>query len=196
MSNHDKKLPPKGMGALAKREAKLAYGMLIPTFLIVLSIVLFPLLANFWISFKPVELADLRPARVIVQETLRPRAEVADQEVALRYRVRNSSQKEDISGVTLNDTFPAGMRVLGDAPETCQISGNQLSCDFGDLPAKGRIEFTIPVSVDQDYIDRGARPRDTEPATTGRSPNVLTSFDFTLKNFAKIFNGPEFWSVL
>ena len=196
MFDQDRKTPPKGRGALAKREAKLAYGMLVPTFLIVLSIILFPLLANFWISFKPVELADLRPARVIVQETVRPRVSEPDIEVGLRYRLRNSSQKEDITAVTLMDRFPAGMTILGNAPENCDIIRDQLSCDFGDLPAKGRIEFTIPVSVNQEYIDRGTRPRDTEPVTTGQSPNVLTSFEFTLDNFRKIFNGSEFWTVL
>lgn len=63
--------PPKGFGALAKREQRLAYLMLLPTFLIVLGIVLGPLLANFWISFKPVQLADLRAATTLVNEQLR-----------------------------------------------------------------------------------------------------------------------------
>jgi len=38
--------PPKGMGPLAKREMRFAYMLLLPTFLIVLSVVLFPLVAN------------------------------------------------------------------------------------------------------------------------------------------------------
>ena len=58
-------LPPRQVGPLAKRERFLAYRMLLPTFLIVLSIVLLPLLANFWISFKAVELGDLRSAHAL-----------------------------------------------------------------------------------------------------------------------------------
>ena len=59
--------PPKL--ARLQKERFLAYRMLLPTFLIVLSIVLLPLLANFWISFKAVELGDLRAARPDVQRT-------------------------------------------------------------------------------------------------------------------------------
>ena len=47
-------------GALARREKRLAYSLLLPTFALVLAVILLPLLANFWISFKPVTLADLR----------------------------------------------------------------------------------------------------------------------------------------
>jgi multiple sugar transport system permease protein len=52
--------PPKGQGPLARREARLAWSLLLPTLLSVTLVVLLPLLAIFWISFKPVELG--RPA--------------------------------------------------------------------------------------------------------------------------------------
>ena len=45
--------PPKTIGRMARREMRFAYSMLAPTFLIVLAVVLMPLIANFWISFKP-----------------------------------------------------------------------------------------------------------------------------------------------
>ena len=54
---------------MARREMRLAYGMLLPTFVIVFGIVLVPLLANFWISFKPAQLGDLRPPTLIVNAT-------------------------------------------------------------------------------------------------------------------------------
>ena len=60
MTIDSKPKPPKGLGPLAKREMRFAYALLLPTFLIVLSVVLFPLFANVWISFKPVNLGDLR----------------------------------------------------------------------------------------------------------------------------------------
>ncbi|MEO1115224.1 MAG: sugar ABC transporter permease, partial [Pseudomonadota bacterium] len=49
--------PPKGVGPMQRREMWLAYLMLAPTFAIILMIVAGPLLANFWISVKPVQLA-------------------------------------------------------------------------------------------------------------------------------------------
>ena len=61
----------KRQGALARREKRLAYLLLLPTFLLVFSIVLFPLIANFWISVKPVTLSDLRPPTLVVKERLR-----------------------------------------------------------------------------------------------------------------------------
>lgn len=175
--------------------------MLIPTFLIVISIVLGPLLANFWISAKPVQLGDLRSARVMVNEALRPRPKEAGEEVTLRYRVRNSSQKEAITDALLSDVVPLGI-TLGDLPDQCMITprmaegGLHLTCDLGDLPARHRFDIEIPVVVDQAYFDSGIRARDTKPETSGTSQNVLTSLEFTAENFRKVFSRAEFWTVL
>ena len=46
--------------SLEKREARLAFGLLAPTALVVLCIIIFPLVWNIWLSLKPVELAQLR----------------------------------------------------------------------------------------------------------------------------------------
>ena len=195
MSSPSPSAPPHGMGRLARREARLAYKMLVPTFVVVLAVVLFPLLANFWISAKPVELGDLRSARVIVQEQLRPRPKTAGQEVTLRYRIRNSSQKAPIEGVSLTDEIPAGLQVNGDHP-LCAIEGHEIFCDLATLEPKKRVEIKIPVTVTQAYLDAGIRPRDSKPVTTGRSQNVLTSLEFTAANFIKMFSRAEFWTVL
>ncbi len=187
--------PPKGAGALAKRESRLAYLMLLPTFVIVLGIVLGPLLANFWISFKPIELADLRAAAPVVNEQLRPRPEAAGDAVILRYRLRNSSRKDAIEGVTLTDTLPEGIAVtLND--DRCALDGRALFCDFGTLGAGERVELQFPTVVGQAYLDAGERARDSDPVLTGDAPNVLTSFTFTLDNFRRIFASDEFWTVL
>ena len=52
--------PPTTTGPLQKREARLAWGLLFPTIAIISAVVVLPLLAIFWISFKPIGLADLR----------------------------------------------------------------------------------------------------------------------------------------
>ena len=44
--------PPIGTGSLGKREARLAWGLLFPTITAVSLVVVLPLLAIFWISFK------------------------------------------------------------------------------------------------------------------------------------------------
>ncbi|SVD01979.1 uncharacterized protein METZ01_LOCUS354833, partial [marine metagenome] len=56
------------MGPIEKNEMIHAYSMLVPTVLIVLLIVLFPLFASFWISFKDVSISDLRKAEIKVTE--------------------------------------------------------------------------------------------------------------------------------
>jgi len=56
---------------LSIREKKLAYSLILPTIILVLSIVIIPLLANFWISFKPISLGDLRPPKLILKESVR-----------------------------------------------------------------------------------------------------------------------------
>ena len=49
-----------GRPTLLDREARLAYGMLLPTFTVVLCLVIFPVIWNIWLSLKPVTLGELR----------------------------------------------------------------------------------------------------------------------------------------
>ncbi len=187
--------PPKYVGALAKRERFLAYRMLLPTFLMVLSIVLLPLLANFWISFKAVELGDLRAARPMFNEQLKPRPKVADQEIILRYRVRNSSKKEALSEVVFTDELPQGLTLLS-LPENCSLNNITLVCDIGEMEGGKRLDIEIPARVSQLYLDNGVRARTSKPLASYQTVNVLTSLSFTLENFNKVLSADEFWSVL
>jgi multiple sugar transport system permease protein len=52
-------VPPPKIGKLGAREARLAYAMLAPTVLVVAAIVIVPVLANLFLSFKSVTLSDL-----------------------------------------------------------------------------------------------------------------------------------------
>ncbi|MBD3626047.1 MAG: sugar ABC transporter permease, partial [Rhodobacteraceae bacterium] len=54
-------VPPTGTGPLARREARLAWGLLAPTIISVALVVVLPLLSIYWISVKPIGLAALRP---------------------------------------------------------------------------------------------------------------------------------------
>ena len=187
--------PPKRVGPLAKRERFLAYRMLLPTFLIVLSIVLMPLFANFWISFKAVELGDLRAAQPMINEQVKPRPKTADQEVVIRYRIRNSSKKEELSNVVFTDELPEGLLTTS-LPENCQQDGLRLWCDIGTIQGGKRLDIKIPAIAKQAYIDNGIRARSSKPVSSYETVNVLTSLNFTLDNFKKIFSADEFWTVL
>jgi len=187
--------PPVGTGPLAKREARLAWGLLFPTIAAVALVVVLPLLAIFWISFKPVELGDLRAPEVVLREDLRGGPQVAGDEATIRYRLRNSSQEQQIAGVTFNDVVPEGLQVREIDPR-CTLDGRDLLCDLGDWEPGLRETLTIPVIVEQSYLDNGLRPQDSPATTTGVSSNILTNATFTLENFRRIFNGNEFFEVL
>lgn len=186
--------PPRTTGPLARREARLAWGLLMPTVVIVALVVILPLLSIFWISFKPVSLADLRAPEVVVREDLRGRPEAAGDAAEIRYRLRNSSQDAEIRGVTLADTLPPGLEVQA-LDDRCTLNGRELFCDFGDWEGGFREDFRIPVLVGQAYLDGGDLEASL-PVMTGSADNILTNFDFTLENFERVFDGDEFWSVL
>ncbi len=188
-------VPPKGMGPLAKREARLAWGLLFPTIFSVSIVVILPLLAIFWVSFKPIGLEDLRPPETVVREQLRGRPAAAGDSATLRYRVRNSSQKEALFGVTITDTLPDGLKIVS-VDERCTLSGLALACDLGDFESGRRENIEIDVEVSQAFLDADPDLEDTPTIATGRGKNILTNAEFTLENFARIFDGREFWAVL
>ncbi len=183
--------PPTKTGPLGQREARLAWGLLFPTIAIVSAVVVLPLLAIFWISFKPIGLADLRPPAPVVREALRGSGD----EVRVQYRIRNSSQQEVINDVTVTDTIPAGVTVLSADPR-CEISGQTLSCDLGTLEGGARDEIEVFVAIDGDEVAVEEAAEASEPIVTGSGKNILTNLEFTTENFARVFDGDEFWGVL
>lgn len=187
--------PPKGIGKMAQREMRLAYGMLAPTFLIVLAIVLGPLLANFWISLKPVQLGDLRPAALSSNERLRGTIEAIGDKATLEYRVRNSSRKAAIEAAGFSDVLPDGLSVV-ELDDRCKVSGQNLSCELGNIDGGFRDRVSLEVEANADYLANPVNPRNSKPTSLGITDNILTNFEFTLENFQKIFSSSEFWSVL
>jgi ABC-type sugar transport systems, permease components len=188
--------PPRGTGPLARTEARLAWGLLTPTILAVSLVVILPLLAVFWISVKPVSLADLRAPETVVREDLRGRPTVAGDEATLRYRLRNSSPTSEITGVTLTDTWPEGLTLAGDLDPRCEIAEGELFCDLGDWEGGYRETLNITVVTEQAWFDAGRDVADDPVEVDGKASFVLANSDFTMKNFVSVFDGGEFWSVL
>jgi multiple sugar transport system permease protein len=184
--------PPTGTGALAKREARLAWGLLAPTVISVALVVVLPLLAVIWISFKPFTLSDMRPPAPIVRESLRGSGD----DLRIEYRIRNSSQDEVISGVTLADRIPDTVTLREAVPAPCTLSGRELFCDFGDMDGGARERLRLPVDISDDPDAVEAAVEDSEPDVTGGGKSVLTSGGLSLTNYAQLFDGGEFWTVL
>ncbi|WP_198338224.1 carbohydrate ABC transporter permease [Labrenzia sp. VG12] len=180
---------------MQRREMWLAYMMLAPTFAIILMIVAGPLLANFWISVKPVQLADLRPPTVLVNERVRGRPEAPGDTATLEYRVRNSSQEEEIRNVVLTDQIPAGFDAVT-VPDICSLQGTALTCTLGTVEPGWRDRLRLEGTVTEAFLAANRPERASTPQVSGEANNVLTNLDFTFENFQRIFSADEFWSVL
>ncbi|MEP3048069.1 MAG: sugar ABC transporter permease [Roseibium sp.] len=187
--------PPKGIGPMQRREMRLAYLMLAPTFAIIMLIVAGPLLANFWISFKPVQLGDLRPPTVLVNERVRGNPEAPGDAATLEYRLRNSSREEVIRNVVVTDEIPVGFNVTT-VPDICSLDGQSLTCAVGTVEPGWRDRLRIEGSVSEAFLTAHRPERASTPVVDGDAKNVLTNFEFTLDNFSRIFDSDEFWSVL
>ena len=183
-------------GGLAAREARLAFFMLAPAFLIVSAVVVFPVLANFWIAFKDVRLGDLRAPVPVLRETAREVPETPGEPLVVRYALRNSSQRVPIRDVALTGTLPEGVTLSGEAAP-CAASGDELVCELGTWEAGYRenlqLTFATGDAFDPEAIDRGSP---TDATIAGDAANVLTNFDFTLRNFRRVLSGSEFWPTL
>lgn len=184
--------PPTGRGALAKREARLAWQLLFPTVAIVMLVVILPLLAIFWISVKPVGLADLRAAEVVLREGVRERGG----QLQLDYRIRNSSPEAAIFGAGFEATIPDGVTITDALPDNCELNGQSLRCDYGDMEGgfRDRIRLTVDFDGDEDTLEELVKA--SEASVSGKADNVLTNSTFTFENFAKLFDGGEFWTVM
>ena len=186
--------PPKHLGPLQKKEALLAWKMLSPTLLIVALVVVLPLLAIFWISVKPVGLADLRIPTPSVYERLRGDLTNAGDVAVLQYRISNPSREHAIDGVTLVDDIPPGLSY--DLSGTiCEQKAQTLFCDFGTWDAGFRDKLVIKVTSLSPFKEQ-PDVRSSMPITTGTSTSNLVNNSFTLDNFKQIFSAQEFGDVL
>ena len=187
--------PPKSLGPLARRQARLAWFLLLPTILSVVLVIILPLMAIFWISFKPIALEDLRPASAMVREQLKGKPKQSGDAAIIRYKIRNSSQKDPIFGVTIADEIPTSFEVIT-VDKRCSLKEGNLNCSLGEFEGGQRETLEISVIAKQEFFDKKIKLTDSVVKVTGRGENVLTNSKFTLKNFAYIFDSSEFWTVI
>ena len=187
--------PPKSLGPLARRQARLAWFLLLPTILSVVLVIILPLMAIFWISFKPIALEDLRPASAIAREQLKGKPKQSGDAAIIRYKIRNSSQKDPIFGITLADEIPASLEVIT-VDKRCSLKGKNLNCSLGEFEGGQRETLELSVIAKQEFFDKRIKLTDSVVKVTGRGENILTNSEFTLKNFAYIFDSSEFWTVI
>lgn len=192
--------PPKGSGPLARREARLAWTMLAPTFLIVFAVVALPLVANFWISVKPVELADLNPPQPVISERVKAGAVEAGDSFEIVYTIRNTSPRLPVRDVLLEDAIPDSVRLV--LPSTirdggyCAVESGAFRCAFDMLEPRARLRMRPEAVAKTDIDDAEELLEATKPRITGVGENPLTSLDFTWENFRRVFSATEFWDVL
>ena len=180
---------------MQRREARLAWGLLGPTLATVSLVIVLPLLAIFWISIKPVKLADLRPPVPTAYERLKGSFDAAGDRGVLEYRLRNSSREHSVWNVVLRDVIPAGLE-FAEIDHRCSLANRILICTLGDWEPGKRDKLEFEVIANEAFINGNVTPRDTTVSIKGESDYILTSAEFTLSNFARVFEGSEFWDVL
>ena len=187
----------KNKSTLLKKEKRLALILLLPTILIVLSVVIFPLLANFWISFKPVSLGDLRPPKLILKERVKANLSDNSKLIEVHYRYRNSSIKYDLNNVIIKDTIPSSFKVNNIQPsQFCKIVLKELICDLNKVSSKSSGKIILKIHKNDQWQKNLDNLKKTKPLVSFTSKNVLTSFDFSTENFKKVFSADEFFEVL
>ena len=189
-------VPPSGLGPLGKREERLAWGMLLPTILSVSLIIILPLCAIFWSSFKPISLADLRPPTVLIKEQLKGQINAAGDAAKIRYRIRNSSQTKPLHDVTVSDVIPNSFDIQS-TDDRCSVDEtNQLYCIIGVLEGGQREVIEAKVLVKDSFFGSEKEYKLSEPSTSSIGDNILTNSELTFENFHKIFDSEEFITVI
>ena len=179
---------------LSKIEKRTAYILLLPAVFLVFSIILFPIFANVWISFKEVGLKDIRipePRAKKIVKSLKDRPD----EIKIIYKLRNSSLILDIRDVKFQDKIPKNTEPLN-LDERCKLKSLIINCNFGDWKAKYKENFQIIlVNNSGEKIDK-KEIKSIKPKLSGKSDNILLNTNFTLKNFKKVFFQNEFFDLL
>ena len=179
---------------LLKIEKRTAYTLLLPAVFLVFAIVLFPIFANIWISFKEVQLKDIRIPEPRAKKIVKT---ISEDKTKLKvvYRLRNSSLIQNIDNVKFIDKLPSDIEPI-DLDNRCTFKSKKIKCDFGKWEAKYRENFEIVIQdVNKSDIDKNII-KSQKPKLYGDADNILLNTNFTFKNFKNIFNDNDFFDLL
>jgi len=180
--------------ALSKIEKRTAYALTLPAVLIVFAIVLFPIFSNVWISFKEVQLKDIRIPEPRAKKIVKS-VKNEDTKIKIIYKLRNSSLIQDIRDVKFQDKFPSNVKPI-DLDKRCKFISNKVQCDFGNWSKKYREQFVIFFETKNgEKIDK-KQFKLNKPNLKGKADNILLTSDFTLLNFKKVITNYEFKELL
>jgi len=179
---------------LSSIEKRTAYILTLPAVCLVFAIVLFPIFANVWISFKEVELKDIRIPEPRAKKLVKSISNETSK-IKVIYKLRNSSLIQEIRDVKFQDKYPKNFQPL-DLDDRCTFKSSKLRCNFGNWDAKYRENFQVIFQYIKDEEINKKEIKKIKPKLTGKSDNILLTSEFTLKNFKKVFLNKEFTDLL
>ena len=179
---------------LSKIEKRTAYTLLLPAVFLVFSIILFPIFANIWISFKEVSLKDIRIPEPRAKKIVKSISD-NNSELKIVYKLRNSSLIQKISDVEFKDKLPSNV-IPVDLDSRCEFKSKIIKCLFGEWGAKYRENFEVLIkNENNNEIDKKII-KSQKPSLSGKADNILLTTNFTLKNFKKVFYEDDFLDLL
>ena len=179
---------------LSKIEKRTAYTLLLPAVFLVFSIILFPIFANIWISFKEVSLKDIRIPEPRAKKIVKSISD-NNSELKIVYKLRNSSLIQKISDVEFKDKLPSNV-IPVDLDSRCEFKSKIIKCQFGEWKAKYRENFEVLIKDENNNeIDKEVI-KSQKPSLSGKADNILLTTNFTLKNFKKVFYENDFLDLL
>ena len=179
---------------LAKIEKRTAYLLILPSVLLVFSIILFPIFSNIWISFKNVELKDLRIPEPRAKKLVKLIKDNPNQ-IKVIYKLRNSSLTQEITNVKLKDKYPDDIEPIS-LNNKCQFKSNLLKCELGNWPKKYRENLEIVFQNTNNQEISKKEIKSYKPKLSGKSQNILLTYEFTLNNFKKVIKDKAFIDLL
>ena len=126
---------------LSKIEKRTAYTLLLPAVFLVFAIVLFPIFANIWISFKEVQLKDIRIPEPRAKKIVKIIPEDKSK-LKIVYRLRNSSLIQDINNIKFSDKLLNDIEPV-DLDSRCEFKSKKIICNFGNWEAGYKENFEI-----------------------------------------------------
>ena len=179
---------------LAKIEKRTAYLLILPSVLLVFSIILFPIFSNIWISFKNVELKDLRIPEPRAKKLVKSIKNNPTQ-IKIIYKLRNSSLTQEITNVKFKDKYPDNIKPT-DLDKRCEFKQKLLLCDLGNWPKKFRENLEIVFQNTNNQEISKKELKSYKPKLSGKSQNILLTYEFTLNNFKKVIKDKAFIDLL